>query len=102
MLFSVVASAVGFAATAIAHGGVLSYNIAGTTYQGFVPYNSPTGQSTIQREWDTYNPIQDPTQSDIQCNTNGAVAAKTATVAAGSTIVAYWNAPWPHDIGPVC
>jgi len=55
-----------------AHGGVLSYNIAGTTYNGFVAYNTATGQSSIQREWDTYDPIQDPTNSYMSCNTNGA------------------------------
>ena len=87
--------------TALAHGGVLSYNIGGTTYQGFVPYNTPVGQSTIQREWDSYNPIQDPTIDGLTCNLNGAVAAKTATVAAGSKVIAYWNAPWPHTIGPM-
>jgi cellulase len=27
-----------------AHGGVLSYTIDGTTYKGFAPYNSPSGQ----------------------------------------------------------
>jgi len=77
------------AATVLAHGGVLSYNIGGTTYKGFVPYNSPTGQSTIQREWDSYNPIQDPTLSTMACNANGAVGALTATVSAGSKIIAY-------------
>ena len=35
----------------IAHGGVLSYSIDGTWYQGWAPYNSPTGQTTIQRPW---------------------------------------------------
>ncbi|TVY41902.1 Cellulose-growth-specific protein [Lachnellula subtilissima] len=88
-------------ATAAAHGGVLSYNIAGTTYAGFVPYNSPTGQSTIQREWDSYNPITDPTLSTMACNAVGTPANLTATVAAGSTIIASWNAPWPHTIGPM-
>ena len=34
-----------------AHGGVLSYSIAGTYYEGWAPYNSPTGQTTIQRPW---------------------------------------------------
>jgi hypothetical protein len=29
----------------LAHGGVLSYNIAGTNYQGFSPYNSASGQT---------------------------------------------------------
>ncbi|TVY52041.1 Cellulose-growth-specific protein [Lachnellula cervina] len=89
------------AATASAHGGVLTYNIAGTTYPGFVPYNSATGQSSIQREWDSYNPIQDPTLSTLACNTAGTAGALTATVAAGSTVIAYWNNPWPHTIGPM-
>ncbi|KAI9685896.1 MAG: hypothetical protein M1822_004174 [Bathelium mastoideum] len=89
------------AATALAHGGVLTYNLGGKVYNGFVPYNSPTGQNTIQREWDSYNPIQDPTSSSMTCNANGAVANEVATVAAGSKIIAYWNAPWPHTIGPM-
>ncbi|KAG0645343.1 Cellulose-growth-specific [Hyphodiscus hymeniophilus] len=98
---SIPALVLGLVASAAAHGGVLSYDIGGTTYKGFVPYNSPTGQSTIQREWDSYNPIQDPTLSTMACNANGAVGALTATVAAGSKITAYWNAPWPHTIGPM-
>jgi hypothetical protein len=69
--------------------------------ESFVPYNSPSGQVTIQREWDTYNPITDPTSSIMMCNTNGAISSQTATVAAGSTVIGYWNNPWPHNIGPV-
>jgi len=38
---------------AAAHGGVLSYSIGGQWYKGFVPYNTPNGQITIQRRWDT-------------------------------------------------
>ena len=34
-----------------AHGGVLSYNIGGTLYPGWVPYNTPVGQTTIERPW---------------------------------------------------
>ena len=96
-LLSLVASAT----AALAHGGVLTYNLGGEVYNGFVPYNSPTGQRTIQREWDSYNPIQDPTSSGMTCNLNGAVANEIATVAAGSKVIAYWNAPWPHTIGPM-
>ncbi|KAI0665960.1 glycoside hydrolase [Trametes maxima] len=86
-----------------AHGGVLSYNIGGQTYQGFKAYNSPSGQSSIQREWDTYNPITDPTDSLLACNHNGASLGSgqlSATVAAGSKVTATWN-DWPHAIGPV-
>lgn len=89
------------ASTVSAHGGVLWYKLASTWYKGFVPYNTPTGQSTIQREWDTYNPLQDPTQTVMRCNANGANSQLTASVAAGSSVSAYWNNPWPHSIGPV-
>lgn len=37
----------------------------------------------------------------MTCNLNGAKAALSATVAAGSSITAYWNNPWPHNIGPM-
>ncbi|KAI0358668.1 glycoside hydrolase family 61 protein [Trametes cingulata] len=87
-----------------AHGGVLSYQINGQWYQGFKPYNTPTGQVSIQREWDTYNPITDPTDSFLACNNNGASLGsgqQSATVPAGSKVTAYWNNPWPHAIGPV-
>ncbi|KAI0074170.1 glycoside hydrolase [Panus rudis PR-1116 ss-1] len=43
-----------------AHSGVLSYSISGQTYNGFTPYNKPTGQTTIEHEWDSHNPITDP------------------------------------------
>ena len=69
-----------------------------------MPYNTPVGQSSIQREWDTYNPITDPTDGSLSCNTNGAnlgSGQKSATVAAGSKVTAYWNNHWPHDIGPM-
>ncbi|KAF9487162.1 glycoside hydrolase [Pleurotus eryngii] len=86
----------------LAHGGVISYSIAGTWYDGWKAYNSPVGQSTIQRPRDTYNPIQDPTVNTLGCNDEGTSPAGqlTATVAAGSPITAFWNT-WPHDTGPM-
>ncbi|KZV97912.1 cellulose-growth-specific protein [Exidia glandulosa HHB12029] len=86
----------------VAHGGVLSYDIAGTTYNGFVPYNTPVGQSSIQRIWNKYDPIQDVTLPILACNDNGLTLdlQKTASVAAGSKVVAFWNT-WPHDTGPM-
>ncbi|GLB37461.1 putative glycosyl hydrolase family 61 [Lyophyllum shimeji] len=89
--------------TAVPHGGVLSYNIAGTNYKGFTPYNTPVGQTTIQREWDSYDPITTPASGNLACNANGASlgsAQLSATVAAGSRVTAYYN-QWPHTIGPV-
>ncbi|KAF9479474.1 hypothetical protein BDN70DRAFT_878751 [Pholiota conissans] len=87
---------------AAAHGGVLSYSIAGSWYQGWNPYNTPTGQTSIQRPWSSYNPIQDATDPTLACNDDGTSGALqlTATVAAGSKIIAYWNNPWPHPYGP--
>jgi len=87
---------------ASAHGGVLSYKFGSTTYKGFVPYNTPVGQSSIQREWDVYDPITIPTSASLSCNTNGNALASqlSATVPAGTSVTAYWNA-WPHTIGPV-
>ncbi|KAF7799811.1 hypothetical protein EIP86_011053 [Pleurotus ostreatoroseus] len=88
---------------ALAHGGVLAYSNGGTWYQGWAPYNSPTGQTTIQRPWATYNPITDATDPTIACNDDGTSGALqlTATVKAGSEITAYWNQVWPHAIGPM-
>ncbi|KAK7689673.1 Esterase/lipase/thioesterase [Cerrena zonata] len=87
----------------LAHGGVLAYSNAGNWYQGWAPYNSPTGQTTIQRPWATYNPITVATDPTIACNDDGTSGALqlTATVAAGSEVTAYWNQVWPHAFGPM-
>ncbi|KAL5504717.1 CEL1 [Sanghuangporus vaninii] len=86
-----------------AHGGVLEYSWAEKWYFGWAPYNSPTGQTTIQRPWATYNPITDATDPTISCNDDGSSGALqlTATVPAGTAITAYWNQVWPHAIGPM-
>lgn len=36
-----------------AHGGVLAYSNAGNWYNGWAPYNTPVGQTTIERPWST-------------------------------------------------
>lgn len=86
-----------------AHGGVLAYSNAGNWYQGWAPYNTPVGQTTIERPWSTYNPITDATDAQLGCNDNGTAGALqlTATVEAGSSITAYWNQVWPHAYGPM-
>ncbi|KDR72743.1 hypothetical protein GALMADRAFT_270683 [Galerina marginata CBS 339.88] len=88
---------------AAAHGGVLSYSWSGQWYWGWQPYNSPTGQTSIQRPWSSYNPIQDATDANLACNDDGTSSSLqlTATVAAGTKITAYWNQVWPHAIGPM-
>ncbi|KIJ60509.1 carbohydrate-binding module family 1 protein [Hydnomerulius pinastri MD-312] len=97
------AAVLALASTAYAHGGVLSYSNAGTWYQGWAPYNSPTGQTSIQRPWSSYNPITTVSDSTLACNDDGTAGALqlTATVAAGSQITAYWNQVWPHPYGPM-
>lgn len=39
----------------------------------------------------------------LSCNQNGAALTlqEYATVPAGTAVTAYWNNPWPHNIGPV-
>ncbi|KAF3089333.1 hypothetical protein TWF706_010450 [Orbilia oligospora] len=89
------------ASTVSAHGGVTSYNIGGTTYPGWQPYQSPSGQSTIERQYSSYDPlfIADLGKINILCNNAGATGTgKTATVAAGSDITAYWS-QWTHAEG---
>ncbi|OBZ77857.1 Cellulose-growth-specific protein [Grifola frondosa] len=87
----------------LAHGGVLAYSNAGNWYQGWAPYDTPVGQTSIERPWSTYNPITDPTDPQLACNDDGTSGALqlTATVAAGSAITAYWNQVWPHAYGPM-
>ncbi|THH08042.1 hypothetical protein EW145_g2971 [Phellinidium pouzarii] len=86
-----------------AHGGVLSYAWSGQWYFGWQPYNSPTGQTTLQRPWSSYNPITDATSSTLACNDDGTSGALqlTETVSAGTPITAYWNQVWPHPYGPM-
>ena len=101
MKFSL-AAALSYLSLVSAHGGVLEYQLGSAHYKGFVPYNSPSNQpATFQREWDTYNPIQDPTLTSMRCNANGAASQLSQSVAAGSKVTAYWNNPWPHNLGPL-
>jgi hypothetical protein len=44
-----------------AHGGVIAYSIDGKYYDGWKPYNSASGQTSIQRPWATlYAPLVPP------------------------------------------
>ncbi|KAF9037623.1 cellulose-growth-specific protein [Panaeolus papilionaceus] len=87
---------------AAAHGGVTSYVIGGTTYPGWQPYNSASGQKSIGRPYSSYDPILSATSSSISCNNNGQASGGqlSATVAAGSQITAKWS-QWTHAQGPV-
>lgn len=81
-----------FITSTSAHGGVTEYVIGGKTILGWQPYNSPNGQSTIQRQWSTYDPLYQASDSKSKCNTPGTgPAAQVATVAAGSQVTAKWK-----------
>lgn len=58
--------------------------------------------SSSASKYDISDPIQDATDPTLACNDDGTSGdlQLTATVAAGSSITAYWN-PWPHNTGPV-
>ncbi|KAF2469642.1 cel1 protein precursor [Lindgomyces ingoldianus] len=84
--------------TASAHGGVGYYIIGGKTYQGWSPYNSASGQTSIQRQYGSFDPlvIADLGKVNIRCNNAGILGTGlTATIAAGSDIKAHWT-QWTH------
>lgn len=103
MLSTILALSLLSVPTVLAHGGVLAISNAGNWYNGWQPYNTPTGQSSIIRPWSSYNPIQNATDPTLACNDDGTSPPLqlTATVAAGSQITAYWNQVWPHNTGPM-
>lgn len=63
----------------------------------FSEYSSPHFSFLI------HSPITSTTDPDLACNNPGTTVSPqlSASVAAGSAITAYWNAPWPHNIGPM-
>ncbi|KAJ7902472.1 glycosyl hydrolase family 61-domain-containing protein [Mycena leptocephala] len=63
----------------LAHGGVLSYLIGGTIYKGWTPYNTPVGQTGIERPWAVYDPILDPMSPQLACNDDGTSGALQLT-----------------------
>lgn len=113
-------SLLSLAASALAHGGIYSYDINGTIYQGYLPNpnpNHPTnppkrnpwhtfdygdGNTTaippntpsIQRRW-YFWPIYAPDimGSNITCNYDGAATTSSlhAPIAAGGTITAHYD-----------
>ncbi|PVI06282.1 carbohydrate-binding module family 1 protein [Periconia macrospinosa] len=83
---------------ASAHGGVGQYITGSTTYKGWEPYNSPSGQSSIQRQYSTFDPILVAGLStvNIRCNNAGTLGTgPIGQVAAGGAIKAHWT-QWTH------
>ncbi|KAF2035251.1 hypothetical protein EK21DRAFT_55134 [Setomelanomma holmii] len=92
------ATAASLLATASAHGGVDTYTVGTTVYQGWSPYNSPSGQQSLQRQYPGYDPllIKDLTTVNIRCNNAGALGTGVSgTVAAGQKLTAHWK-QWTH------
>ncbi|KAF2262212.1 hypothetical protein CC78DRAFT_582813 [Lojkania enalia] len=85
-------------ATVSAHGGVGKYTIGSTVYTGWQPYNSASGQKSIQRQYSSFNPLytSDLSTVNIRCNNAGTLGTgMSASVAAGSSIKATWT-QWTH------
>ncbi|KAF2019250.1 carbohydrate-binding module family 1 protein [Aaosphaeria arxii CBS 175.79] len=85
-------------ATASAHGGIGKYTIGTDVYQGWQPYQSASGQKSIQRQYGSFDPLMIPDlqKVNIRCNNAGALGTGlSASVAAGSTIKSTWT-QWTH------
>ncbi|KAF2649104.1 carbohydrate-binding module family 1 protein [Lophiostoma macrostomum CBS 122681] len=97
--FSSLAAAASLLATVSAHGGVGVYTIGTTKYQGWSPYNSASGQKSIQRQYGSFNPllIADLGTANIRCNNDGTALGTgvSASLAAGDTIKTTWT-QWTH------
>jgi lytic cellulose monooxygenase (C1-hydroxylating) len=102
-----------FTSLANGHGGIREYKIDGVSYPGYIYLKSPeqtplttsnryreNAARTIQRAWVKPNPIRDPSQPGVTCNTPGTPATHSAEVHAGSNVTAFWNS-WPHNSGPL-
>ncbi|RDL38395.1 Uncharacterized protein BP5553_02735 [Venustampulla echinocandica] len=114
-------------ASATAHGGVYTYNISGSIYQGnpwhiwdYGPFYGngnasgiPDGINSIQRRW-YFWPLYDVSDGNMTCNFDGVATTNSlhAPVAAGSTIIVQYNALqftlttvdktiWFHQYGPL-
>ncbi|KAH7339990.1 glycosyl hydrolase family 61-domain-containing protein [Rhizoctonia solani] len=85
----------------LAHGGVTSIAIGGTTYQGWQPFLGPANQVTSGRPYSSYDPILNPVASTMHCNDDGTAGPgqQTLTIAAGQTITSIY-AQWTHAEGP--
>ncbi|KAF2248076.1 lytic polysaccharide monooxygenase [Trematosphaeria pertusa] len=95
-LATLLASAVALLGYAGAHGQVQQYQIAGKWYNGYHSY----APNSIQRSFTSGDPLLDMNSNTIRCNNPGHAALEQATVAAGSSVTAYWGS-WPHTHGPV-
>ncbi|CAE6433770.1 unnamed protein product [Rhizoctonia solani] len=85
----------------LAHGGVTSIAIGGTTYQGWQPFLGPSTQVTAGRPYSSYDPILNPVAATMHCNNDGSAGPnqKTLTIAAGKTITSIYS-QWTHAEGP--
>ncbi|KAF2180631.1 carbohydrate-binding module family 1 protein [Zopfia rhizophila CBS 207.26] len=91
-LLTTFTAAASLLATASAHGGVGTYTIGST------PYNSASGQKSIQRQYETFNPLMIPDLQtvNIRCNNKGVLGTGlSATIAAGDKIKTHWT-QWTH------
>ncbi|RDL32993.1 putative glycoside hydrolase family 61 protein [Venustampulla echinocandica] len=96
--------AAGLLHTVAGHGGVSNYTVGDTWYRGYNPSEPEAEQDgqpwLINRKWTSIDPIFQPSNHSISCNTPGTPAVSSIPIQAGENITAiyYW---WLHNVGPM-
>lgn len=94
------------AASAYAHGRVISIEVDGTEYEGFTSAQASSGKSdgiawSASNQDNGFVGPDSYSSSDIACHKDGKPGAKVASVAAGGSIKLQWDT-WPESHhGPV-
>jgi len=104
-ILSTAVTVLSIAHLASAHGYVQNLSIAGKTYPGWLPFDSPytsPATTSIVRKVPDDGPVTDVTSAAMACNqVTNAPAALTADVNAGTDVKITWNR-WPDDHkGPI-
>ncbi|KAF4621501.1 hypothetical protein G7Y89_g14572 [Cudoniella acicularis] len=96
--------AVGLLNSVTAHGGVSNYSVGTKWYRGYNPNEAPEEQDgqpwLINRKWLSIDPINDPANLSIACNTPGTPAVSSIPIKAGEDITAIYYY-WLHNVGPM-
>ncbi|KAJ4357204.1 uncharacterized protein N0V89_001779 [Didymosphaeria variabile] len=89
---------------ASAHGGCLNYTVGDTWYPGYSPFDDQAFQDAapwmVQRKWITNDPIFEPTNILLSCNTPGTPARAYIPILPGQNITAVYMY-WVHTVGPM-
>ncbi|KAH8679779.1 glycoside hydrolase family 61 protein [Tricladium varicosporioides] len=104
MLCALLLATAGLLHAVAGHGGVSNYTVGGTWYRGYNPSDPAEWQDgqpwLINRKWTSINPIGDPMDPAIACNTPGTPAVSSIPIRAGENITAVYYY-WLHNVGPM-